>query len=80
MKTVWDDLPDKDKRTTLDWIVTTCLLFGSTRYTAYLVAAEFARGLDPIQTSRPRPVYKKTTYHKNEWPLKPLKEKKPDGS
>jgi hypothetical protein len=29
----------------LDWIVDTCLLHGSQEHTAYLVAAEFAKGL-----------------------------------
>ena len=40
-----------------DWVFTTCILFGTSRSTAYLVAGEFIRGLErgdppPVQPER----------------------------
>jgi hypothetical protein len=42
----WAEMTDSERREMLDWLVGTCLLFGASRRTAYLVASEFARGLD----------------------------------
>jgi hypothetical protein len=49
----WTELSDQDRCRVLDWIVDTVLLFGGQRTTAYAVAAEFARGLDPEPPPRP---------------------------
>ncbi len=43
----WSELSDRERCAVLDWVVDTCLLFGAQRTTAYAVASEFARGLDP---------------------------------
>ena len=42
----WSAMTDDERRKLLDWLVGTCLLFGTTRRTAYLVAATVAGGLD----------------------------------
>jgi hypothetical protein len=42
----WAESDDDERRQILDWLVDTCLVFGSERATAYLVAAHFAQGLD----------------------------------
>lgn len=42
----WATLSDAQRRRWLDWVVATCLLHGTTLYTAYSVAALFGAGLD----------------------------------
>ena len=44
----WDKMTPTERRQVIDWIVNTCLVFGSQLSTAYRVAAEFARGLDSL--------------------------------
>ena len=48
----WVELSGRERCAVLDWVVDTCLLFGAQRTTAYAVAAEFARGLDPEPPAR----------------------------
>lgn len=38
---------DLDLEQLAAWVVQTCLLFGTTHATAYLVAGEFLRGVEP---------------------------------
>lgn len=42
----WAAMSDDERRELLDWLVGTCLVFGTTRRTAYLVAATLAEALD----------------------------------
>lgn len=42
----WVEMGDDTRKKVLDWLVATCLLFGTTRKTAYLVASCFADSLD----------------------------------
>jgi len=42
----WPDLTQTEQRAFLDWIVTTCLLFGTELKTALRVAAEFCEGIE----------------------------------
>ena len=42
----WAELTDDGRVDWADWVVDTCLQFGTTRGTAYRVAAAFCDGLD----------------------------------
>jgi hypothetical protein len=42
----WDHWSGPERKRVLDWIVETCLIHGTQESTAYLVASEFAKGLD----------------------------------
>lgn len=42
----WANLTDRQRVEWCDWVVDTCLLHGSTRYTAFSVAGLFAAQLD----------------------------------
>jgi hypothetical protein len=43
----WDQLTEDERVGVLDWIVDVCLFMGAGLGTCYLVAAEFARGMEP---------------------------------
>lgn len=42
----WPDLTVSEKRAVLDWLVMTCLLYGTQLTTAMKVATEFCKGLE----------------------------------
>ena len=42
----WDRWSGPERKRLLDWIVESCLVHGAQESTAYLVASEFAKGLD----------------------------------
>ena len=42
----WDHWSGPERKRLLDWIVESCLVHGAQESTAYLVASEFAKGLD----------------------------------
>ena len=42
----WDRATGLERKRILDWIVEGCLIHGASESTSYLVAAEFAKGLD----------------------------------
>ena len=46
MPRTWGEMTVLERKRVLDWLVETCLVHGSQEYTAYRVAAEFARGLE----------------------------------
>lgn len=43
----WPDLSADERTAVLDWIVDLCRMAGAGLGTCYLVAAEFARGMEP---------------------------------
>lgn len=47
----WPDLAPAERTAVLDWIVDLCLLADSEHSTAYLVAAEFAMGVEDRGTT-----------------------------
>lgn len=48
----WPDLTLEERTRVLEWIVDTCLLHGASLSTSYLVAAQFAHGMEPEATTR----------------------------
>lgn len=41
----WDRMTRSERKRLLDWIVEACLIHGTQESTAFMVAAEFAKGL-----------------------------------